>query len=746
MPLKTTPGRSARRSAHMVIASTVALLLAAPCVRAQEGAVEAMPDAEAPAERQLPMTRDEAAAILAAPPLADDAPPATRIDAALRLRAAAGLVGDQAALIRALDVLVANGRERPEWPWWTMDAMNSQFTYGSQQKSLEYGERLLASTTLDPALRASATAALGWKYCEINDNRNCERLYALTERAYAALPATTIDTQRKYARVVMLQTRGQVMRVRGDADARVAALRDATLAAREYQDAVVARVNGDLTSRQYRGAVGTSYYTAGQLIYALVAQGRASEALTIARDGLAGARLAGAGPDAIGAWNHRLATALLAQRRYEEALEAARTSVSELKRAGGQANGLMLALGRNAEVIALVNLQRWSEADETYAAFLAEIRSDRVAYERSYSSVLSALLAAKNNRLEVAQQTIEGSYRYRQRIYGAKHPFTMESRGIRGAILLVGNSPTLALADYEELFTALLDSANGWFDLAPVGLRGQYLNVALNEYLRYVARQYQGGGSAAVERQFDRVLQVTDRLGTGTAQRSILESSARVRSGDPALAALLAREQEQRNKLRETYAQVMATAAASDVKDLAPDKRKQLRDELKTQRDGAEATQRELDGVRRELATKFPGFLALVNPVNPNADAIRKALGPGEAFVGIYPTPRGNIRVGGERQRQAGVAGVALDRRGRRETGRGAARIAGRRRASPEPPAARLRRQPRALQRAAASAARGARRRHGAEYLGHRSARRIAVRGAGDRSRAGREIGTVARA
>ena len=149
-----------------------------------------------------------------------------------------------------------------------------------------------------------------------------------------------------------------------------------------------------------------------------------------------------------------------------------------------------------------------------------------------------------------------------------------------------------------------------------MGPRGQYLNIVLTEFLRYAARQYQTGGQDAVDRRvFDRLVQVTDRLGTGVAQRSLLESSARVRAGNPALTELLARERTQRDRLRDAYAAILSTLQASDVKELTDDKRKALRDQLKRERDAAESAQRELADIRRELNTRFPEFVvALVSP------------------------------------------------------------------------------------------------------------------------------------
>lgn len=641
LPLKRAQHR--RRVARLTSVVGLTLLLGATVVRAQEVTPEAMPDSGVVTSRAISMTPEDARTALAAQ-LPDDAPVQQRIDLLVRQRAAARILGEQATLIAVLEQLVEIGKDRPEWSAWLLDLMNTQFTFGSQQKSIEYGEKLLAQSNLDPLVKTNAAAGLAWKYCELADVRNCERVYEMSQRAFAALPATTSPEARNYAQVSTLMAKAHAMKVRGDADARVAVLREATIAARSYVARMGSQNTAGATNAAYRSALNLADYTGGQLVYALISQGRSTEAIAVAQEGLARARLANLGSDALGGWNQRLAAALLSERRYEEALVAAQASVTELTRAGGQSQGLLLALARNAEITSLVGLQRWKEADETYGAFLDSISVDKVAYNRSYSPPLAALLAAKNNRAEAGLKIIDNSYRYRQRIYGQRHPLTAEARAVRGAVYLISGSPGNAMADYEDFFTALLDTSSGWLDLAPIGLRSQYLNIVLGEFLNYAARQYQNGGPDAIDRHvFERLVQVTDRIGSGAAQRALLESSAKVRLGDPALAILLTQEQDQRGKLRDAYALIFADVLATDAKDTPDDKRKQLRELLKQHRDAAEAAQKQLEDIRKQLASKFPDFLALVNPVNPTVDAIQKSLTAGEAFVGIYPNREGTF-------------------------------------------------------------------------------------------------------
>ena len=610
---------------------------------AQEPPAEAEPEVPS-AVPPLAMSDTEARAALAST-LPDTASAKDRIDLAARQRVASRILGDQGARLRALDLLIDLGKGQPDWPAWMLDAMGTQFTFGSQTRSIEIGEALVAVPDLAPGLRANASSGLAWKYCQINDLRNCERAFGVAQRAFEKLDAASLGPDNyDYANTQYLQAKGEALRNRGDADGRVTALREAVAIARRRQDRIGAVVGTDPKNNTYRGAINTTDYATGQLVYALDAQGRSAEGVAVAQDGLARARLGNRGPDALGSWDQRLASALIGERRYDEALVTARAALTEFQRAGGQVNGLQVALARNAEVRALISLERWQEADQTYAAFLDSIRGDRAAYDRSYNGLLYALLAAKNGRLDVATKTIDGNLRYRQRVYGINHFLTLESRAVRGTIYLIGNSPGNAMADYEDFFTALLDTPSGWSDLAPVGPRGAYLNIVLTEYFRYAMKLYATGGADAIDgRMLNRLVQVTDRLGSGVTQRAILESSAKVRSGDPALVAMLGQEQDLRGKVREAYGQALADVQATDAKDTPDERKKQLRDQLKQHREQAETLQKQLDDVRRTLAKRFPAYLALINPVNPNVDTIRKALAPGEAFIGLFPGREGTF-------------------------------------------------------------------------------------------------------
>ena len=691
----------------VALGGLVTLLSLTPAtVWAQEAMQESPPDAAALPEQTQSMTDDEARKALATPVPAD-ATPRQRIDLLLRQRAAARIVGDQAALIRVLEQLTEVGKGEPDWARYMLDLINAEFTFGSPKRSIEYGEKLLGAPDLDPVLRASVAASLTWKYCDAHDARNCERVFAQAERAYAALPAGITAGVRAAATTSHLQAKAIVLRVRGDLDGQVETLREATVTARNYLQRSLATAGGDTQAAQYRGAVAMADYTAGQLIYALLRQGRAAEALAIAQDGLARARLAGLGPDSLGGWHHRMAAALITQRRFDEAFVNARASATELRRAGGRASGQQYALARNAEIVALIGLERWAEADATYIAFMDEIRGDKVSYDRSYDSRLAALLAAKNNRPDVALPLIDSNYRFRLRLYGPKHPFTVETRGVRGAIQLINNAPGAAMMDYDDFFAVLLDSGSSWVDLAPVGPRG-----------------------AIPQHRADRVPAVCGapvpgrRTGSGRAQ-GVRASRADHRSpGHGGDAALHPRELGQAPDRRPGIGRsprAGAGAARPVARRVRPDPVDAAGHgcEGHARRPAAHAprsaeTSARRGRVRAEEAGGDPARaehpLSRVRGARQSGESRPRRDPEGarrrRGLRRHLPDARRHVRLGRQRERQAGAPRLALDGSRHRATRRRDARDAGRRRAPAEPAAARSRCRARALQRTAAPPAR----------------------------------------
>ena len=594
----------------------------------------------------------EAARILAEPVPAE---PGARYAALQRQFRAAQVLDKRAQQIELSRQLVDAGRGRPGGEAWIRTYLNAEFTWGSSGKALEACEPLINDSSL--SLDARATTALRQTYyaAQANDRAVVARLWSradgLARQALAVPGAATgrlaIDRQ---------QVQAEVQRVNGDGAAAVATLREGVGQGRRVLREARDRKGSSAASRD--AEVGEAYGwldgTLGMLIYALVQQGRQQEAIDIAQSNVALWR-AGQLNEGLGArWNYRLATGLVSTQQYEAGLAAARLSDEMLERSGTHGASHTRWLARQEIVRALIGQKRWKEADEAYRLALADMASDQLARSRALDNRLLALLAAKNGRLEEALEVAERSHRFRFRLYGANHPLTQESAGVRAVVRLARGEISAALADYESLFGATLDTPGGWLDLDTRGLRGYVLGIAFDEFMVYVAERALKG-EPLPQALADRALQIADRTSTGATQRAITDSTARVLAATPALRTLLEDEQARRQALALIFSKLtgalneedrLRREAQTDAFKAQPEpERKAFADKQRLQREQTKSLQAEaaaarsvLDAARATIAKQFPAYADLVTPTTPRPDALRKLLGKGEALLVVHPT------------------------------------------------------------------------------------------------------------
>jgi CHAT domain-containing protein len=638
-------------SRALALALLLALLGSSSTARAQAEADDEA--AAAPAEPSdadgAPLSRDEAARVLEQGLPAD----AEARYALLQRQYRAAMRLEQRS--RALELarsLADAGRGRPGGEEWVRRYLNAEFSWGSQGRALEAAEPFVNDRSL--SLEGRALIALRQTYFAAQQ-RDRARLLRLWSRADAmareALQAPGGAPVSGLA-IDHLQVQSEVQTHGGDLAGAVATLRRAVGQSRRLLQALRERGAAPGTP-PVLDAVGWLDGSQGMLVYALVREGRSQEAIEIARVNLAAWR-SGQLSDALGArWQYRLATALVATQQYEAGLAAARESDAALGRVGSDPNSHTRWLARQEVVRALIGLRRWAEADQAYRAFLAEMSADALARNRAADSRLLALLAAKNGRLDEAAEQAERQHRFRSRLYGAEHPLTQEAAGVRAVVRLRRGETAAALADYESLFAATLDTPGGWRDLDERGLRGFVLGIAFDEYLQAQVDTLRKGQQPAPA-QAERALQIADRLSLGATQRAITDSTARVLAGTPALRGLLEQEQAQRQAVAQTFGRLYGALAEQDrllretraeaFKALPEAERKALQDKLRRARDEARSLQAEaaagrqaLDGQRGAIARQFPAYADLVTPTTPRAEALRQLLLPGEAMLVVHP-------------------------------------------------------------------------------------------------------------
>ena len=413
--------------------------------------------------------------------------------------------------------------------------------------------------------------------------------------------------------------------------------------AKRAEEALGAAAKDDTSNNAYRGAISVSQRAAAFLMYALLRQGRTAEAEVIAQEWVARANQDNLGANIVALWQRRLARVLTFQRRYEQALAAAGAANTIQQKRGAEGSSAQTFWGSTEEIRALMGLQQWTEAYRAYSLLLEGAKGDNVAYQRAFNPLLNAILVAKSGQGDAALKRLEGVLRFRSRTYGENHPFTLEARGIRGAVHLINGSTATALSDYESLFKAILDTPSGWVDLNPTGVRGYYLEVAFDEFLRHIADSYRAGGASKIDiRVFGRIMQVGERVGSTTTQQAVVDAAARLRAETPELRDMLAKEQESRLAVLGIYREI-----GNLQRQLNPEtpieERKVINAKIKEIRASAESSGQRLEATRREIAQRFPAYVDLVTPAYPGLTEQQRALTDGETFVGILPTRFGTF-------------------------------------------------------------------------------------------------------
>lgn len=571
--------------------------------------------------------------------------------------------------VEVLRELATLGRGRPGGEAWIRQYLSAEFTWGSSGRSLAAADAFASDATLSPTARAEAALRQVYALAQARDRAVLERMWSRAEQLMRQAQASLGEREPAVAlalRVQHLQVRAEIERWNGQLAGATATLREAVrLASRGVDEA--RRAAQGAHDPAVLDAYGWYDGSLGMLVYALVRQGRAPEAIQVAQVNLALWR-SGQISDALGArWSYRLAQAQVAARQYAAALDNAERSDAMLQRAGAGPASHTRWLARQERVRALIGLRRWAQADAFYAEFLASLPADSLARERAGDWRLRALLAAKSGRFDEALETADRILRYRQRLFGDGHPQLQEAHGVRALVRLLKGDMSGAWSDYQPLFTALLDTPGGWQDLDLSGARGFVLGLAFDEYLAEVgARALRG--EALDPAWADRALQVADRLQTGAAQRALTDATARLLAATPALRSLLEEEASLRAAAISRHAALSTQLNEEDrlrrrngsdetraaLKALGETERKQrrqamadelaaVREQIRQGREQAQAAREALNAQRERVAAAYPAYADLVTPRLPAPAALQKLLSPGEALLVVQPIERATL-------------------------------------------------------------------------------------------------------
>lgn len=559
-----------------------------------------------------------------------------RLAAIRKQLSASANVGDRGENLRLLREQEQLSKGMANWAEAALALITAEYIAGSQSRAVQLGEELLASGGLTPEHRAHAAARLVRYYANTGDRQQSARMLPMAERAFRDLPAELASWRRWLIECRLLHGKSLAVGLEGDIERRVSHMREAVLVCQRYADESLAGGTEVITANMRAGVQEVIDGVHGGLVYALTRAGRADEAIALVREGMAVARNDTRLPQALAHWHMLLANAALYKRDFRLALEAADAGIAAFIASGVEAGSHRMALIQNDRVLALIGLRRWTDADVANTGHLSSIADDAIARRRFSNTLRESMLAAKNGRAADVAERVASRLRYVSRVYGTRHRSTIETRAVSAIVNMARGATAAAVADFDAVFDFLFDENAAWQDIDAGGTGNVYIDVALNEFLEFIAERYRQGGAAAIdERLFARLTKVIDRVSTGTLQRAIIDSTSRFITAQPELSDLLRKEQDQRTQLRNAYGEVVPLMARDNAK-TPEDERRKVREQIKLAREKVQTLNTQLAAMRKSIATRFPGFHALVNPVSPTPDDLRKALQSGEAMISLY--------------------------------------------------------------------------------------------------------------
>jgi CHAT domain-containing protein len=320
--------------------------------------------------------------------------------------------------------------------------------------------------------------------------------------------------------------------------------------------------------------------------------------------------------------------AVLEQGRAAEAESLARANMTiyetiDATRSWGLANARQ-ALGN-----ALVAQARWADALASYDAMMAGVAGDEIGTRKFGAGNLEwATALIKTGRLQPALAMIHRQVEYRRRIFGDQHYQTAEARAFLGMALAAQGQREPALQAFRDALPILLAAPAESAEDGPTE-KAQRLHLVLDAYIRLLADIR--GTPIEAKAQIDaaaEAFRLADAARGRSVQKAMNAASARVTLRDPALADLARREQDSGQALTGLEGTLVnALSAPADQQDARA---------IDVLRDQIAQLRQTRDGMRQEIARRFPDYAALINPKPATVETTRLALRPGEALIATY--------------------------------------------------------------------------------------------------------------
>ena len=273
---------------------------------------------------------------------------------------------------------------------------------------------------------------------------------------------------------------------------------------------------------------------------------------------------------------------------------------------------------------------RWDEALRAYEKMRDGLARDPESLQYLGNGEFNwALALVKTGRAADAVALIMPQVERVQELYGAAAPQTALLRGVLAMALAKQGQGMKAREEFEQAMRVLLAARPDDSDPSPA--RALEVRRVLEGYIEFL---FQLQSAPPAERAgLDPAAEafgVADVLRGQSVQRALGQSAARAAVNDPTLAVIVRKEQDLEQEMRSLY------AFLANQLNVPPDRR--LPNVIASMQKRIEQIRSERRELLAGIQKQFPRYAELVNPQPASLDAVRKALGPGEALVSVLTT------------------------------------------------------------------------------------------------------------
>jgi len=319
------------------------------------------------------------------------------------------------------------------------------------------------------------------------------------------------------------------------------------------------------------------------------------------------------------------ANILVEQARYAEAEQLSRSMIDIYQALGAERDSQVYAIGLD-QLAGIFALQgHWTDAAKTYVALDEATKDWEVSRKEEVGLDLTRILTAYEvndltNGIDLARRLMA---RQAAR-FGEQHLETALARGVLAMGHFRAGREADALREFGTsvpLIVSLTQDAQSDDDNAVLAAaREQRIKLVMETYLNLLAR---GSGNVAAES-----FGVAEAIRGHSVQKALTAASARIAVRDPALGGLARTEQDLQKQVSAQLGTLNNMLALSPAQ----------RDEkvIGVLRAEIDALRSRHTSIRADLAARFPGYAALVNPKPPSIDQVATSLTPDEALLSFY--------------------------------------------------------------------------------------------------------------